>query len=441
MRIAVIGSGIAGLASAWLLSQQKAPAQHDVVLFEANDYLGGHTHTHDIELQGRQYAVDSGFIVHNPAHYPLLNALLSELGVESQPTTMSFSVRNEASGLEYNATNLDGLFCQRRNLVSPRFWGMLRDLFRFYREAPALLSLPGEGPTLGDYLAQNGYGAMFRDEHLVPMASALWSSPSARILSFPAKYLLQFMANHQMLQVSDRPQWRVVRGGSSRYVDAMRARWGVQERLGTPVRMILRDSDGATVFSDGGAERFDQIVLACHSDQALRLLSDASDAERSILGAMPYQDNDTVLHTDASLLPRRRNAWAAWNATIPRDPTDVCTVSYCMSLLQNIASREPFVVTLNRTDAIDPAKILRRMRYQHPVYSHASVAAQSRKAEIQGKRRTWFAGAYWGWGFHEDGMRSAVEVARALGVDWGSTAHADAVASAPKASVETRAVA
>lgn len=441
MRIAVIGSGIAGLASAWLLSQQKAPAQHDVVLFEANDYLGGHTHTHDIELHGRRYAVDSGFIVHNPAHYPLLSALFSELGVESQPTTMSFSVRNEASGLEYNATNLDGLFYQRRNLVSPRFWGMLRDLFRFYREAPALLSLPGEGPTIGDYLAQNAYGTMFRDEHLVPMASALWSSPSARILSFPAKYLLQFMANHQMLQVSDRPQWRVVRGGSSRYVHAMRARWGVQERLTTPVRMILRNSDGATVFTDDGAECFDQVVLACHSDQALRLLSDASDAERSILGAMLYQDNDTVLHTDASLLPRRRNAWAAWNATIPRDPADVCTVSYCMSLLQNIASPEPFVVTLNRTDAIDPAKILRRMRYQHPVYSHASVAAQSRKAEIQGQRRTWFAGAYWGWGFHEDGMRSAVEVARALGVHWGPTVQTNAAASASKASVETQAVA
>lgn len=441
MRIAVIGSGIAGLASAWLLSQRKGSERHEVVLFEANDYLGGHTHTHDIELHGQRYAVDSGFIVHNPAHYPLLSALFSELGVESQPTTMSFSVRNEASGLEYNATNLDGLFCQRRNLASPRFWGMLRDLFRFYREAPALLSLPGEGPTLGEYLAQNGYGTMFRDEHLVPMASALWSSPSARILSFPARYLLQFMANHQMLQVSDRPQWRVVRGGSSRYVHAMRARWGVQERLGTPVRMILRDSDGATIFTDNGAERFDQIVLACHSDQSLRLLSDASDAERSILGAMPYQDNDTVLHTDASLLPRRRNAWAAWNATIPRDPADVCTVSYCMSLLQNIASPEPFVVTLNRTDAIDPAKILRRMRYQHPVYSHASVAAQSRKAEIQGQRRTWFAGAYWGWGFHEDGMRSAVEVARALGVDWGPTAQNSAAASAPKTSVETQAVA
>lgn len=419
MRIAVVGSGIAGLASAWLLSRD-----HEVVLFEASDYLGGHTHTHDIELHGRRYQVDTGFIVHNPEHYPLLNALFAELGVASQPTTMSFSVRNDASGMEYNATDLDGLFCQRRNLVSPRFWGMLRDLFRFYRQAPALLALPGEGPTLGDYLADGGYGAMFRDEHLVPMASALWSSPSAKILAFPAKYLVQFMANHQMLQVTDRPQWRVVRGGSNTYVSALRSRWRVEERLNTPVRKVLRSHDGVTVFTDACTERFDQIVLACHSDQALRLLGDAGDAERSILGDLPYQTNDTVLHTDASLLPRQRKAWAAWNATIPRDPADVCTVSYCMNLLQGIESPEPFIVTLNRTDAIEPAKILRRMRYEHPVYSHASVAAQARKAEIQGQRHTWFAGAYWGWGFHEDGMRSAVDVASALGVQWNSTTHA-----------------
>lgn len=427
MRIAIVGSGIAGLASAWLLSRQ-----HEVVLFEANDYLGGHTHTHDIELHGRRWSVDSGFIVHNPAHYPLLSALFNELGIASQPTTMSFSVRDEASGLEYNATDFDALFCQRRNLFSPRFWAMLRELMRFYREAPALLDQTGEGPTLGDYLDAGGYGTMFRDLHLVPMASALWSSPSSRILSFPAKYLLRFMANHQMLQVEGRPQWRVVRGGSNAYVKALRARWRVQERLSTPVRMVLRDDDGVTVFTDAGAERFDQLVLACHSDQALRLLSDAVDRERSILGAMPYQANDTVLHTDVSLLPRRRKAWAAWNAYVPRAADDVCTVSYCMNLLQGLDAPEPFVVTLNRTDAIDPAKILRRMQYHHPIYSHASVAAQARKAEIQGHRRTWFAGAYWGWGFHEDGMRSAVEVARALGVEWPA-------ASAPQPVLEAAA--
>ncbi|MBD8873699.1 FAD-dependent oxidoreductase [Rhodanobacter sp. DHB23] len=415
MRIAVIGSGIAGLASAWLLSRR-----HAVTLFEVNDYFGGHTHTHDIERHGRRYAVDTGFIVHNPAHYPLLTRLFDELGVASQPTTMSFSVRNEASGLEYNAATLDTLFCQRRNLLSPRFLGMVRDLFRFYREAPALLDTTEPGPTLGDWLAEHRYGTAFRDEHLLPMASALWSSPSAQILAFPARYLVQFMANHQMLQVSGRPEWRVVRGGSASYVHALRARWDVHERLNCPVRAVRRDAEGVEVRSTAGTERYDQVVLACHSDQALALLADAGERERAILGAMPYQVNDTVLHTDAALLPRQRKAWAAWNAFVPRDPGDTCTVSYCMNLLQGIDSPEPFVVTLNRSDAIDPDKMLARMRYHHPVYTHASVTAQARKHEIQGVNRTWYAGAYWGWGFHEDGMRSAVEVATALDAPWSN---------------------
>jgi predicted NAD/FAD-binding protein len=413
MRIAVVGSGISGLMSAWLLSRQ-----HHVTLFEANNYFGGHTHTHDVEQQGRRYRIDSGFIVHNPGHYPLLTRMFHELNVASQPTTMSFSVHSEASGLEYNAATLDTLFCQPRNLASPRFIGMVRDLMRFYREAPALLKSSETGPTLGDYLTEHEYGAAFREEHLVPMASALWSSPRTQILGFPVRYLVQFMANHQMLQVNDRPQWRVVRGGSSSYVRALRARWAVRERLNCAVRAIRRLAASIAVESAAGIEHFDHIVLACHSDQALALLADADEREQSILGAMPYQSNDTVLHTDAGVLPVRRKAWAAWNAWLPRDPREACTVSYCMNLLQGIESPEPFVVTLNRTAAIDPDKVLCRMQYHHPVYSHASVAAQARKAEIQGRRRTWFAGAYWGWGFHEDGMRSAVEVAAAHGVRW-----------------------
>ncbi len=413
MRIAVVGSGIAGLASAWLLSRG-----HEVTLYEANDYLGGHTHTHAIELAGRQYAVDTGFIVHNPVHYPLLTQLFDELGVASQPTTMSFSVHNAASGLEYNAASLDSLFCQRRNLLSPRFLGMVRDLFRFYREAPALLDGPRNGPSLGDWLAEHRYGAAFRDEHLVPMASALWSAPPAQILAFPARYLVQFMANHQMLQVAGRPEWRVVRGGSASYVHALRHRWNVHERLNSPVRAIRRDGLGAIVASDTGSERYDQVVLACHSDQALALLADASEREHAILGAIPYQSNDVVLHTDATLLPRRRKAWAAWNAYLPREAGAPCTVSYCMNLLQGLDAPAPFVVTLNRSEAIAPAKVLRRMHYRHPVYTQVSVAAQRRKHEIQGVNHTWFAGAYWGWGFHEDGMRSAVEVAAAFDVRW-----------------------
>jgi len=409
MRIAVVGAGIAGLTSAYLLSQE-----HEVTLFEANGYLGGHTHTHDVEQDGVRHAIDSGFIVHNPTHYPLFNRLLDSLGVASQPTTMSFAVHSAASGVEYNATRLDTLFCQRRNLVSPRFLGMVRDLLRFYREAPALLAQFGPGPSLGTYLTQGNYGAAFRDEHIVPMASALWSSPAARILDFPARYLVQFMANHQMLQVAGRPAWRVIRGGSASYVRAMRAGWHARERLDCPVVSVRRRRGGVDVVSAAGVETFDELVLACHSDQALALLADPSPAECEILGAMPYEANDAVLHTDASVLPRERKAWAAWNVYVPRESGQPCQVSYCMNLLQGVTSREPFIVTLNRTQAIDPARVLRRMQYHHPLYTAASVAARARREEISGHRRTWYAGAYWGWGFHEDGVRSAMAVVDSL---------------------------
>ncbi|WMJ69312.1 FAD-dependent oxidoreductase [Stenotrophomonas sp. 24(2023)] len=408
MRIAVIGSGIAGLASAWWLD-----GEHEVTLYEANDYLGGHTHTHAVQVDGQALAVDTGFIVFNPLHYPLLTALFAELGVASQPTTMSFSVHSERSGLEYNATSLDGLFCQRRNLASPRFWGMLADLRRFYRDAPALLA-GGDGPTLGDYLQAGRYGDAFVQEHLLPMASALWSSPTAQVMAFPARYLVQFMANHQMLQVAGRAPWRVVQGGSARYVDALRARWRVHERLECPVHAVERLPWGALVHSAAGTEGYDQVILACHSDQALDLLHDADARERAVLGAIRYQPNEAVLHTDARLLPRNRKAWAAWNAHVPRDPAAPCTVSYCMNLLQGLPTRTPLVVTLNRSEAIDPACVLRRLRYAHPVHDHAAVRAQQRWHDIQGRRHTWFAGAYWGWGFHEDGIRSARRVVDAL---------------------------
>lgn len=412
MRVAVVGSGIAGLGCAWLLSKQ-----HNVVLFEADERIGGHTHTHVIEMDGKTLAVDTGFIVFNGDHYPLLTRLLADLDVDSQPTTMTFSVHNERSGLEYNAGTLAGLFCQPSNLLSLRFLGMIADLRRFYREAPKLLEQAGPGPTLGQYLADHAYSSAFRDDHLVPMASALWSSPSARILDFPAVQLVRFMANHHMLQISKRPQWRVVRGGSSRYIDAMRARWTVDERVGCGVRAIRRSGSAVNVTSNATDETFDHVVLACHADDALALLADATLRERTILGDLEFQTNDVVLHTDARLLPRKRSAWAAWNAHVPAQPSADCTVSYWMNALQSIESKLPLIVTLNRSAAIDPAHILRKMTYRHPQQTHASAAAQKRKAEIQGVAHTWFAGAYWGFGFHEDGLRSAVEVAHALGVD------------------------
>ena len=413
MRIAVIGSGIAGLGSAWLLSRK-----HDVVLFEKDERLGGHTHTHKVVNGGREYAVDSGFIVHNPTNYPLLTRLFDELGVASQATTMSFAVHDERNGLEYNASSLDGLFCQRRNLLSPRFLRMVREILRFYRECPAMLEQAGDGPTLGEYLELNGYSKLFVEDHLIPMASALWSSPTQTILSFPAKYLVRFMANHHMLDPGNRPPWRVVQGGSSSYVEAMRRGWSVDARLSHAVRRVRREPDGVVIATAQGEARFDQVVLACHSDQALAMLEDPTPAEREILGAIPYQENETVLHTDARLLPSRRKAWAAWNAHVPLAPGAPCTVSYCMNLLQSFDSPDPFVVTLNRTQDIAADRIVARMRYHHPVYTHASVAAQARRAEIYGRDRLWDAGAYWGFGFHEDGFRSAVDVARALGVDW-----------------------
>lgn len=413
MRIAVVGSGIAGMASAWQLARE-----HSVVLFEADSRLGGHTHTHPVQRDGRSFQVDSGFIVHNPENYPLLTAMFRELGVETQPTTMSFSVHSERTGLEYNAGTLNGLFCQRRNLLRPRFYRMVADILRFYRESPALLEGDAQGPALGDYLREHRYSPMFIDEHLIPMASALWSSPSDRVLQFPARYLVQFMANHHMLSAGARPAWRVVKGGSSAYIRALESRWRVEARLSSAVQSVRRVEGGVEITTPHYAETFDQAVLACHSDQALKLLDQPSEREREVLGAIRYQPNETVLHTDARLLPKNPRAWAAWNAHIPASPSADCTVSYCMNLLQGLTSREPFVVTLNRTAAIDPAKIIARMRYAHPEYTHASVAAQARRGEINGVDRIWYAGAYWGWGFHEDGIRSAVDVVRALGVRW-----------------------
>ncbi len=416
MRIAIVGSGISGLGCAWLLGRA-----HEVTLFEANDYLGGHTHTHSVEQYGIPYAIDTGFIVHNRAHYPLLTQLFTDLQVASQDTTMSFAVRSEASGLEYNAATLNSLFCQRRNLFSPRFHGMLHDLVRFYHRAPALLEDGAPQISLGAYLERERFGAAFRDEHLLPMAAALWSAPAARVLEFPAQFLVRFMVNHNMLQLTGRPAWRVVCGGSASYVRALRARWQVRERLACAVRSVRRDPHGVSVTSAAGTERFEQLILACHSDQALGLLADASDAEREVLGAIGYQKNEVVLHTDAALLPRNRRAWAAWNALVPAAPSGVCTVSYCMNLLQGVRSRDPFLVTLNPQVPIAPQRVLRRLSYSHPLFTGAAVAAQARRGHIQGQRRTLFAGAYWGHGFHEDGLRSAVDVCRYLGVRWGAS--------------------
>ncbi len=426
-KIAVIGSGISGLGCAYLLQRR-----HEVSAFEANDYAGGHTHTHSIAVGTQSYQVDTGFIVFNPNHYPNFVRLLSELGVADQPTLMGFGVKNERSGLEYNATTVNQLFAQRSNLLSPRFWQLIRDLKRFYRTPHPLLTMPDPGPTVGEYLKSEGYSEIFAQDHLIPIASALWSSPGIGIEAFPAKYLAQFMANHHMLNTdSTRPPWRVVKGGSQSYTRALLAKLKQPVRLNSPVQQVQRDASGVTIKVNQETERFDHVVFACHSDQALKMLSEPSNAERAVLGALRFQANDVLLHTDTSIMPKRRKAWAAWNAHIAADENSnqKCTVTYWMNLLQSINAPVEFLVSLNCNDRIDPAKILKRLRYEHPIYTHETVQAQKRRAEINGVNasapnipnslgRSFYCGAYWGFGFHEDGLRSAVEVAEMLDSGW-----------------------
>jgi predicted NAD/FAD-binding protein len=397
VKIAIVGSGIAGNVVARRLHRS-----HDIALFEAASHVGGHTHTHSVECAGRSYEVDTGFIVFNDWTYPSFIALLQELGVESQPSTMSFSVRNEASGLEYNGTSLDGLFAQRRNLLRPSFHRMLRDILRFNREAPALLHSPEE-TSLGAYLGEKAYSRAFIDDYLVPMGAAIWSTDPARMFGFPARFFVRFLHNHGMLSVNERPQWRAIRGGSARYVEKLVAPFRDRIRLNTPVRQVRRLPDCVIV----NGERFDHVFFACHADQALAALADASPLEREVLGAMPYQENEAVLHTDVSLLPRARRAWAAWNYHVPAEPAARVAITYNMNILQTLPAPETFCVTLNRTADIDPRRVLKRITYHHPLYTRAAVAAQQRQRELNGGR-TWFCGAYWRYGFHEDGVVSAL---------------------------------
>ncbi len=408
MRVAIVGTGIAGLVAAYRLAPQ-----HELTVFEANDYVGGHTHTIPVRRFGRDYAVDTGFIVFNERTYPHFIQLLDELAVASQPTTMSFSVRCERSGLEYNGTNLNRLFAQRRNLLRPAFHRMVADILRFYREAPAHVRAQArdESLTLGEYLERGAYSRAFVAWHILPLGAAVWSTEPRRMLEFPARYLIEFFGRHGFLQVRNRPGWRVVRGGSSRYVAPLIRSFRDRIRLRSPVRAIARTPAAVAITSPGGGtERFDAVVIATHSDQALGLLSDPSRAEREVLGAMTYQRNETILHTDARLLPRCRRAWAAWNYCVPPVASDAAAVTYNMNLLQDLESPEPFCVTLNRTADVDPAKVIARMTYHHPLYTYATIAAQRRWAEVNGVNRTYFCGAYWGHGFHEDGVRSALAV-------------------------------
>ena len=415
MKIAIFGSGIAGNVVAHHLHRA-----HDITVFESAGHIGGHTHTHDIELGGERHAIDTGFIVFNDWTYPNFIALMNELGVASQPSAMSFSVRNEISGLEYNGASLNSLFAQRLNLLRPSFHHMIRDILRFNREAPALLAAETE-IGLGDYLAAHAYTREFMDDYLIPMGAAIWSTDPQQMLAFPARFFVRFLHNHGMLSVNHRPQWRAIRGGSARYVEKLVAPFRERVRLHTPVEAVRRTSAGALIKVRGAeAERYDQVFFACHADQALRLLTDASALEREVLGAMPYQENEAVLHTDAALLPRTRLAWAAWNYHVLREPGQRVALTYNMNILQHLTSRHTYCVTLNNSARIAPRHIIKRMTYHHPLYTRASVAAQQRQREVNGVNRTYFCGAYWRYGFHEDGVVSALAALQ----HFQSTAHA-----------------
>ena len=411
MRIAVIGSGISGLTAAYLLSED-----HEVVVFEANDYVGGHTNTVDVPLNGQDYAVDTGFIVFNKKTYPNFVKLMKRLGVGWQNSLMSFSVQCEKTGLEFSPSSLNSLFIQRRNLVRPSFYRMLWDVVRFKKDSEALLESDDFKLTLAEFLTGKGYSRAFVQHFIIPMGEAVWSADPVKFNEFPARYFAQFFKNHGFLNVKDKPQWLTIKGRSRQYIKPISKSYADQIRLSCPVASVRRQADFVEIHPrNQPAEKFDQVVIAAHSDQALSILNDPTDAEQNILGASPYQENETVLHCDESLLPSKKAAWASWNYHISKEDTGRVAVTYDMNILQSIGAPEEFCVSLNLVKAIDPAKIHRKFVYYHPVYNPGSLAARQSHGQINGENRTYYAGAYWGYGFHEDGVKSALEVTRHFG--------------------------
>jgi predicted NAD/FAD-binding protein len=411
MKIAVVGAGVSGLVATHLLAPE-----HDVTAFEAAPYAGGHTNTVRVDTAYETHWVDTGFIVFNDRNYPRFQQLLDRLKVPHQPSDMSFAVTDERGDFEYASTSPNGLFAKRSHLATPWFHRMMADVFRFQREAKRLLTSDSHDPSLGHFLDQHRFSRAFVDRLIVPQAAAVWSADPHQMWTFPARFLIEFFDNHGMLGLRDRPRWRTVVGGSHRYVQALTHASRARVRLATPIEAITRGDEHVELTPRGGdAERFDHVIVATHSDQALKLLEDPTDREHELLGAIPYQANEAVLHTDQALLPRRRRARASWNYHLLDAPTGKPTVTYHMNRLQSLRSRDEFCVTLNRTHAVDPDKVIRTIPYAHPVYTAQGQAAQQRHHEISGHGRTHFAGAYWGWGFHEDGVRSGERVATNLG--------------------------
>lgn len=419
-RIAVIGSGAAALGAAWLLQRN-----HDVTVFEQNAHVGGHANT--VEVSG--IPVDTGFIVYNERNYPNLIRMFAELEVPTQATDMSFGVSVDGGALEYSGGSLGGLFGQPSNLVRPRFLGMVADILRFYREAPALLAGTGDDLSLGEYLGRGGYGRAFIDDHLLPMAAAIWSAPSRTMLEFPAISFVRFCANHGLLQVTGRPRWRTVTGGSREYVRRITSGLHGRIRLDSPVATVLRHADGVTVVGrDGRSESFDDVVIGAHADEALRMLGDATPSERDVLGAFSYQENLAVLHSDPALMPVRRRVWSAWNylGRAGEDGARSLCVTYWMNRLQSLPEHLPLFVTLNPISEPRPELVHQTFTYHHPVFDGAAMTAQKRLNGLQGVNRTWFCGSYFGYGFHEDAFTSGLNVAKRLGctAPWQAMAQA-----------------
>lgn len=417
--IAVIGTGISGLTCAHLLSRQ-----HKVTVFEANDYIGGHTATVDVEVAGKQYAIDTGFIVFNDRTYPRFEKLMAQLNIKSMPTEMSFSVNNAITGLEYNGHNLWSLFAQRRNLFRPSFYKFLGEIVRFNNGCKAIYEADKyPSTTLGEYLDQNNFSAFFCEHYILPMGAAIWSASIDDMRRFSLRFFIRFFQHHGLLNINDRPQWYVLEGGSRSYIPALTAPFKERIHLNSPVTGIKRNDDGVQIqVLNGEWQQFDDVVLTCHSDQALAMLTDPSQDETEILAPMAYQNNEVVLHTDINVLPKRKAAWASWNYRLDgENELDIAqrpaSVTYNMNILQRLPKDAPtFCVTLNQTDLIDESKILRKFNYAHPVFNDASMKSQAKKSLINGKRHTYYAGAYWHNGFHEDGVRSAVDVCNLFGI-------------------------
>ncbi|MCA9080714.1 MAG: FAD-dependent oxidoreductase [Planctomycetaceae bacterium] len=427
MRIAVVGSGISGLVATYLLQRH-----HEVFVFEANDYVGGHTNTVRVNWQGESLDIDTGFIVYNDWTYPNFIGLLNELNVPTQPTSMGFSVKCDRCGLEYAGTTFSTLFAQKRRWVSPGHYRMLWDILRFNREARGCLERDQHEVTLGDFLRRGRYSQSFAEHYLLPMGAAIWSCPMSTFEQFPVRFIAEFYRNHGLLNVIDRPTWRVIQGGSQSYVRQMLKQFQQQPRLSCPVQRVIRHSDSVEVHSAGGVEHFDEIVFACHSDQALRMLGDADVLERGVLSEFPYGDNIAVLHTDERVLPRLKSVWSSWNYHVRHDEQRP-SVTYNMNILQNLDAQATYCVTLNEPESIDPDRVLGTFHYSHPIFTLGRAAAQKQQQNLIRHRRTSYCGAYWGNGFHEDGVVSALKVCAQFGVvpNWSTAEQTGAAKEVP----------